>query len=243
MKKQSLFLSLLLLGFLFFYSSCDLIDIFNDDPGGVVDNSQIGVLKSLILTTAENAQGDCDNDDNLELTRQALNELIDQLVSLAPSRTETEKLNEVAGAWQQVWSDNVIANVPGVCFEAEDIYQVVSPDGYYWNIFQARLLGLNFSGYIRGEYTVEDAYLPTTITGNFFATGALTPGTDLPGLAQRAENGEISRAILVPSLPINGDTGRMGNLYVDEDLRIMTDGRSAAESETIFVMHRVEAVQ
>jgi hypothetical protein len=243
MKKKVLFLSLLLLGFLFFQSSCELIDIFNDDPGGVVDNSRIGVLKSLILTTAENARGDCDNDDNLELTRRTLNELIDQLVSIAPQRTEAEKLIEVAGAWQQVWSDNVIANVPGVCFEAEDIYQVVSPDGFYWNIFQARFLGLNFTGYIRGEYTVEDAYLPTAITGNFFATGALTSGADLLNLAQRAENGEISRAILVPSLPINGDTGRMGNLYVDEDLRIVTDGRSAAESETIFVMRRSAVVE
>lgn len=246
MKARSLLLFLFLAGATFFHSSCELLDIFDpdfgNDPGDGNDNSPVAVLKGLILEAAENARGDCDGDDNLEPVRASINELVEQLVDLVPERTEAEKLEQVTGAWRQVWSDASLTDLPGVCIEAEHMYQVVSPEGYYYNISQARLLGLEFMSYIRGTYTVEENFLATEVANNFFSGDIPAPGTDLERLARRAEDGRISRARFVPPLPINGDTGRMANVYVDDDLRIVTDGRPVGESEVLFVMRRAEEV-
>lgn len=242
MRTRLFFLPFLLLGFSLFLSSCELIDIFDPDtPGG--GGSQTAILKGLILQAAQNAQGDCDGSDNLEPARISLNELVEQLLAITPSRTEAEKSEQVVGSWQQVWSDNDIANIPGVCFEAEDMYQVVFPDGFYYLLSQVRFAGLNFTSYVRGQYEVEDTALPIEITNNFFATGGLSPGINLRRQAQRAEDGRISRAPFVPGLPINGDTGQWANVFVDDELRIVTDGRSPAESDFLYVLRRVQDVQ
>ena len=249
MKLSFVLTRLLLVCLMCSLASCDLLDMLggpDDDPiggGGGPDPTDIAGLRAEIFEIAEAAQGDCDGQDNSPAVRERISELIDQLALLTPTRTESEKLSDIVGGWQQIWSDTRFTSIPGVCFEAEDIYQVVYPDGFYYNISQVRFLGRTYTNYTRGEYEVGTDFLPIVFTNNFFARGGLEPGTNLVDLGLQAENGEIARAPFIPSIPLNGATGRLGNWYVDEELRVITDGRSARESNGIFVSRRVEVVQ
>jgi len=230
-----LIFSLLVTASLCTFTSCDK----DEEP----DNSEAIVqLRNEILADAEAARTPCDDADNGTQIRTALSTKIDELVALAPRRTEPQKAAEVLGGWLQVWSDNPFTTVDNICFDTERIYQIVYADNFYYNISEVTAFGQRVSYFIRGEYENGEDFLPVEFTDAYFSFMPLTIGTDLVQLGETAEAGGIEAAPLPPT-PVVGITGQLSNLYVDEELRIVTDGNSAAESSDIYVMRRQAAIE
>lgn len=196
-------------------------------------NARIQELKDDIKTIALANRDDTVN--SLQV-RNTLQPLINELVALTPSRSEAEKLDQVVGAWRNLWSDQQFG--PGV--DPAQVYQVVSDDGYYYNISLAHSPQGDVTNFLRGAYDDQGSYLAIEFTANSVRPGFFAPGTDLKALAANFEAGEIE-AQPVPG-PI-GVTGALINAYVDDDLRIVT-GNSTADSQLrLFILERVESVQ
>ncbi len=200
-------------------------------------------LKKAIVLIAERAKGTCDEDDNDPAVTRVLNRLTDKLVRAVPARTESEKLPQVAGGWKLVWSDLEVSGQGGepVCTSTDGVYQVVSPNNYYWNIFTARPPGGEAStGFLRGKYETTPNRLKIEFTELAVSPSVPPPGTDLVDLADRAENGEF-----IPLPPGNGVgvTGELRNEYVDDEVRIVrgSDDRPG-NPESIFVLVRADVV-
>jgi|GEM_PF-2014846 len=200
---------------------------------------RVRVLTTVILAVAEGAQGTCDEDDNNPVVAAVLDRLTDRLVAAAGPRTEDEKLPEVTGGWRQVWSD--LDSGSPVCTRADRIYQVVSPDGFYWNIAEAQPPGgaPPVLGFLRGEYRVTPDFLEVAFTRQAVSPVVPPAGTDLVDLATQAENGEFTA---LPDGPPVGVTGELANVYVDDNLRIVRgrDDRPGSE-ESLFVLVRADA--
>jgi hypothetical protein len=201
--------------------------------------SRVSALKLAIVSIAKAAQqGVCDQDDNNPVISRILNRLTDELVRLTPKQTEAEKLPKVAGGWRQVWSD--LDNSAPVCISAKDIYQVVSPSGYYWNISKTILPQGNSLGLLRGKYEVQPDFLRIEFTNQAFSPVYPAKGTNLVALAERAENGEF---IPLPSgFPV-GLKGNLQNSYVDDTLRIVRGEDDRPDDKPgIFILLRADVI-
>ncbi len=201
---------------------------------------RVEVLKRAIVSIARGAQGACDQDDNDPVVSKGLRRLTSKLVRISPPRTETDKLAQVAGGWKQEWADLRIGS-PN-CTDADSIYQVVSPDGYYWNISTTRpAAGPPSLGLLRGKFAVTPDFLEIEFT-NLAVSPVVPPlGTDLVDLATRAERGEF--VALPPFFPV-GVKGELKNVYVDDDLRIVTgDDDSPGSVDSIFVLTRADVTR
>ncbi|WP_413586945.1 PAP/fibrillin family protein [Bdellovibrio sp. HCB274] len=192
----------------------------NGYAGGSRD--RVSELKELILEIANNARGEFDNEDNSAEARAALDPLVDELVSLVPQKTETKKLPLVVGSWKQVWSDGPGGGPPGSGGTlADSVFQVVFPDGYYWNIGKNQVGETKSMGYLRGKFTIDVNKLDIEFTKSVGSPGCAPDDTESYLLAMQAETGAFD------SMPTPGPIGKKGflaNTYVDEDLRICRGG-------------------
>jgi hypothetical protein len=199
-------------------------------------------LKRVIVLIAERARGRCDEDDNNPVVGQVLNLLTDKLVRAAPARTEFEKLPQVAGGWKQVWSNlEATPGGPPRCTAADGIYQVVSPDSYYWNISRSvQPGGPPGLGLLRGKYQTTPDFLRIEFTDLAVSPVVPPAGTNLVDLANRAENGEF---IALPPGPPVGVSGELRNAFVDDEVRIVrgSDDRPGSPA-SIFVLVRADVL-
>jgi len=196
-------------------------------------------LRDAILITAEAARTECDGDDNDPAIRERLSTWADRLVALGPDLPEGDKVDLVVGEWEQLWSDAPFSELPGFCYVGDRMWQLVFAEGYYYNLanVENRREGVR-RNFVRGVFTVEPESLAVEFTDAYFAEGMFDESTDLTAAALAAEAGEVERGD--PSFPPVGSSARLKNLYVDEVLRITTDGASASDSSNIFVMRRVD---
>lgn len=200
---------------------------------------KIAALRAAIVAVARAAQGQCDGDDNSPEVSAVLNTLTDELLNLVPARSEAEKLPQVAGGWKQVWAD--LQGGGPFCISANDIYQVVSPAGYYWNISKNITPQGAVAGFLRGKYAVGEGALRIEFTAQAISPVYPPAGTRLDELAARAERGEFPR--LPPGPPV-GVKGDLQNTYVDSQLRIVRgrDDRPGSRP-SLFVLLRADTIR
>lgn len=204
---------------------------------------ELVLLRDQILEEAELARGACDGDDNDPAVRASLSALIDELVAASPTETESEKLSRVIGVWDQVWSDTPFTEFDGICFIGDQIFQVVFEDQFYYNLAQVEAFGASNRNFVRGQFDVLPDVLDVTFTGGFVASGEIGATAEaLRDEALAAEAGDIE-ALPLPSFIEPGTPGRLRNYYVDDVLRVITDGSSATESDGIYVTRRVPEVE
>jgi hypothetical protein len=163
--------------------------------------------------------------DNLDAVRAELDPLVDRLARHFGARPATAKLPLVAGAWRQMWSDFPYQMNPILRMDAAQIYQVVSSDGYYYNLGDDRAFGfLGLTGVLRGEYTPDGARLRVAFTDVGYRLGLLRDDDDLVRLASDIEGGcrgyfRVPGGGRAPRGPV-GIRGTLETVYVDGDLRI-----------------------
>ena len=205
-------------------------------------------LKSKILILAETFKGQPDKDFKKQ---KKLDKLVNDLVEAFPQPPISERLDLLAGSWQQVFgvynyrkNDGSVDPNLGV----NEIYQVVSPEGHYYNVSPLYRNGNKERERItllRGEYKLTDE--KNTLAVKF---------TKFPGLRERpadlelwelpplAENDQLDTITIVPTFVVKlfFSGGFLEEVYTDETLRIAY-GRSQGEDPSdkrIYILKRVK---
>ncbi len=208
----------------------------------------IAELKSQILQLAKSYEGQGDPDRSLQKT---LDVLVAELVARSPMPPVRERISLVSGVWKQVWGpydyrDDKGGVDPTLGFS--EIYQVVFPEGYYYNVAPYYPNGDQTKeqiGYLRGEFALD----PTD------DKGLVVRFTRYPGVEKRpagiqiwelpalSEAGQVENEIaIVPTWVVEQffKGGRLEEVYTDHDLRIVygTSARPQAH-RFLYVMSRV----
>lgn len=158
--------------------------------------------------------------DNADDVRVQVEPLVAKLAKHFGQRSAAQKVPLVAGAWRQIWSDFPYPMAPFVSMDYEQIYQVVSADGHYWNIGDSRAFGfIGITGVLRGKYELDGTRLNIEFTNSGFRFGRLSRGVDLVGYADDLESGDKTYLGLPGGGPV-GISGTLETLYVDGDLRV-----------------------
>jgi hypothetical protein len=163
--------------------------------------------------------------DNAAEVRAQLEPLVKQLERGFIGRSAARKKGVVVGTWYQLWSDLPIMSSFFNSTDLSQIYQVVTADGYYYNLSDGRSFGLlPTTGVLRGAYKPEGNLFRIRFTNVGYQFGKLSRGQDLMQYAKDLNSGEESIIGLpsggnAPRGPVN-ITGALITAYADADIRI-----------------------
>ncbi|MEM8812496.1 MAG: hypothetical protein AAGF59_07735 [Pseudomonadota bacterium] len=219
-------------------------------PALAADGRSLATLKAEIFDLAERFKGEGDPDFSRQ---KQLEVLVDKLLAVAPQRAVVERLDTLAGTWKQVWGPyDYRNNKRGIDPRAavDDIYQVVFPGGYYYNVTYG---DPKKAGDTLDVFLLRGEYKPVANTGDFLKvrftrfpkTRVPASKTDIWSLAADAETGTLARqSSVVPALIVRlfFGGGYLREVYTDETLRITYGGRRLKDrtDEFIYVMRRVD---
>lgn len=205
-------------------------------------SKRIAELKRQILHISEQASRKVtyDNEDNDPAVRARLNPLIQELLSLAPRRTQQETLADVVGVWKSVWSD--LTYFGPFAPRADAMYQVVFPTGYYYNLSTYDGAAGSFTSVIKGTFVVAEPTLQIEFVKTTRFPEVLPRGADLATLAMQAELGVYDAEVDPNNAPGLGFRSTFRQEYVDEDLRIGT-GPVFNGFNTLFILRRADKVE
>jgi hypothetical protein len=217
---------------------------------GVVEDKSVEVrsLKQEILELAQAYAGQGDPDFSKQ---KSLDPLVKRLTALTSPPPVKERLNLLHGTWKQVWGPyDYRDRKRGVDPELgiDEIYQVVFPGGYYYNVAPLYEKGDKSKmrvALLRGEYRLDGRgteLLRVKFT-RYPGVKGRPADTPLWELASLAESGRLeNRTTIVPTFIVKlfFGGGVLREVYTDEDLRILygSDGKNF-DREFIYVMTRV----
>jgi cytochrome c556 len=211
-------------------------------PSDASRSQRITELKREILRISEQASRKVtyDNEDNDPAVRARLTPLIQELLALAPARTQQETLTDVVGVWKSVWSD--LSYFGPFAPRADSMYQVVFPTGYYYNLSTYDGAAGTFTSVIKGTFFVAEPTLQIEFVKATRFPEALPRGADLATVAMRAELGVYDFELDPNNAPGIGFRSTFRQEYVDEDLRIGT-GPVMNGFNTLFILRRADKVE
>jgi len=222
---------------------------FAKDFTPVQDLNDVQSLKSEIIKIAEYYTGQGDPDFKIQKT---LDPYVDKLTDIAPQAPIDSRIDILAGKWQQVWGPyEYRTNARGVdpSFDTKNIYQVVSEDGYYWNVgldLNKRTKKVKKITLLRGEYQVSEG---NDLKIRFTRLKSLKPKripeglnlTDLPELAETNDLPGMRTTLPNFFVKLFFGSGTLTEVYTDEDLRLAygTSNQDGVRG-FLYVMKRVD---
>ena len=209
----------------------------------------ISSLKQAIVTTAEKYQGLGDPDFKIQ---NELEPLVQKLLVLKPQSNVMDRLPLLFGVWKQVWGPyEYRKNNRGVdpTINAKEIYQVVSPEGFYYNVspnMDAKTKKEKNINYLRGQYSLSKKD-PVGLDAKFIKfIGMKQRPSDRPiyKFVDEAERDQLPTQItVVPHLIVKlfFGGGTLREIYTDEDLRILygSNGKEF-KNQYLYIMTRVK---
>ena len=210
--------------------------------------AEVARIKAELFTLAESFEGQGDPDFSIQ---RQLQPLVDELLAAVPQPPVKDRLPLLHGAWKQIWGPYDYRNDKrGVDPETtvDEIYQVVFPGGYYYNvnpILEGREPGQERIALLRGEYILDpdDPLLLRVRFTNFPGNKGRPQDMPLWELPALAEQGELpDKTWIVPSVIVKlfFGGGALREVYTDHDMRILyaTDSKNF-EQDYLYVMRRV----
>jgi hypothetical protein len=197
-------------------------DVTIESGEGMLTAAEVAATKAQIRAIA---LPNIERLDNLPQVRAQLDPLVQKLARHYGQRSATAKLRLVAGAWREIWTDQPYPMMWFRQMDYKQIYQVVSPNGHYWNLGDDKLIGfIGTTGALRGKYAPNGTKIELEFTRTGFRFGRLPKGQDLVKLASDIESGatgiiSIPGGGQAPNGPI-GIQGSLETVYVDGDMRI-----------------------
>ncbi|MFZ4715431.1 MAG: hypothetical protein ACOYL6_17030 [Bacteriovoracaceae bacterium] len=208
----------------------------------------IKVLKELIVKTAGKYQGLGDPDFKIQ---NELEPLVNKLLTLQPQTTVINRLPLIFGVWKQVWGPyEYRKNDRSVdpTLNPKEIYQVVSPEGFYYNVSP----NLDPKGrkekninYLKGKYVLSKKD-PNGLDVKFVKfIGMKTRPTEkaIYQYVEEAERNQLPTQItIVPKLIVKlfFGGGTLREIYTDEDLRILYGSNNKEfKNQYLYIMTRV----
>lgn len=202
-------------------------------------DNRVEALKKKILSMAEDYRGQDDVDGK---KRHRLDALINQLLAETPDTPIAQKIKKLQGAWEQVWGPYGFDRLDGFELDANNMYQVIYPDGYYYNIGFSTFYGQKTTGFVRGKYEAFDDKLKVQFTENKFAIGFIPPKVNLIDLGTLKEAGFIKTQDVpggISSIP-----AYLHEVYVDKDIRITYGGRNYNDTDNdLYVLKRIKSIK
>lgn len=205
--------------------------------------------KREILTLAESYSGQGDPDRSKQ---KSFESLVQKLLSQAPQPALKDRLSLLAGAWKQIWGPYDYRNERrGVDpnLGVDEIYQVVSEHGFYYNVApeykggdrsRERILLL------RGEYRLDDknANLLRVRFTSLSSVTARPADKQLWQLPALAESHELNnRTTVLPGFLVRlfFGGGALREVHTDQEMRITygSNGKDLSK-DFIYVMTRVK---
>lgn len=215
---------------------------------GFANSFEISLVKAQIVGLAKIYEGQGDPDFSKQ---KRLDVLVNKLLALSPQPPISERLPLLDGVWKQVWGPYDYRNDDrGVDpnLGVKEIYQVVSRDGFYYNVSPLYKNGDKKKeriGLLRGEFKLDQNF-KDVIRVKFTNYPGVNPrpkGVRIWELAEAAEAGELENKItILPSIFVKlfFGGGALREVYTDKDLRLAygSNGKSF-ERESLYVMVRV----
>ena len=211
--------------------------------------SEINKLKSEIVALAKTFEGEPDPDYKIQNT---LEPLVEKLLALSPQSPVKDRLPLLYGTWKQVWGPYDYRNDDrGIDPELgiEEIYQVISPDGYYYNVSPLYKNGDKNKvriGLLRGEYRL-DSKDPNALNVEFTKYPGVEgrpASVDIWTLAEKAESCTLENKInIVPTwiVKIFFGGGALQEIYTDENLRILYGANDTEfKDRYLYIMTKVD---
>jgi hypothetical protein len=210
-------------------------------------SAEVETLKREILALAASFAGQGDPDFSKQ---RAIEGLIAPLLAAAPQRPVSQRLDVLTGAWRQIWGPyDYRGSGRGVdpALAANEIYQVVFREGFYYNVTPLRAKGKERResiALLKGHYRVDDA------KGDVLRVCFV----DYPGFANRPdgytlwnlpaalESGSLRNDIdIVPTLVVKlfFGGGALREIYTDDNVRLLYGASGTAFRDPyLYVMTR-----
>jgi hypothetical protein len=212
-------------------------------------DASVAELRARILALAREYAGQGDPD---RTKQQSFEPLIAALLTANPQQPVAERLPRLAGVWRQVWGPYTYrGDDRGVdpALGTEEIFQVIFPAGYYYNIaplYRGENRAKERIACLRGEYRIapdNPTWLRVRFTRYPGADGRPSTPANLWELAPLAEQGKLPRPIaIVPTWIVRlfFGGGVLREVYTDDTLRLTygsDDGSTARDY--LYVLERV----
>ncbi len=210
---------------------------------------EISVLKNNIVTTAQKYQGLGDPDYKIQ---KELEPMVQKLLTLSPQKNVSDRLPLLYGVWKQVWGpyeykDNKRGVDPSL--KADEIYQVVSPEGFYYNVnpnLDPKTKQVQRVDYLRGEYKLSKTNpigLDVKFT-KFIGMKKRPTEKSIYSFVDEAERDQLPNQVtVVPSLVVKFffTGGTLQEVYTDENLRILYGSNNKEfKNKYLYIMTKVK---
>ncbi len=203
------------------------------------ENQDVRVLelKNEIISMAKSFEGKPDVDGKLQ---SALEDKVEQLEKIIPYSTMEEKASKIVGAWRQVfgpYSKKADGKIPSSSVP-HHIYQVILPNGFFYNVALAEGLGLKAVILLKGKYSVEAESIKATFVRNSVMFKNLPSDESYYLLPEKLEKKEISVIDLPKSIPPVGTSGELIEVYADQDIRILRGKSPTFKKVALLIMEK-----
>jgi hypothetical protein len=203
------------------------------------ENQDVRVLeiKKEIISMAKSFEGKPDVDGKLQ---SALEEKVEQLEKIIPYSTMEEKASKIVGAWRQVfgpYSKKADGKIPSSSV-TDHIYQVILPNGYFYNVALAEGLGLKAVILLKGKYVVDAESIKATFVRNSLLFKNLPSDESYYLLPEKLEKNEIKVIDLPKSIPPVGTTGELLEVYADSEIRILRGKSPTFKKVALLIMEK-----
>lgn len=200
---------------------------------------QICDLRKTILSIAEHYRGQEDPNGSKQ---KYLEYYIRQLINISNPISIEEKVKRLRGGWEQVWGPYRFDRLDGFQLDANNMYQIIYPEGYYYNVGFSTFYGQATTGFVRGEYEISGDRLEVHFTENQFAAGFLPEKINLVDLGKLKE----AHFLKTQDVPggISGEAAYLNEVYVDNLLRITYGSRDGSDdTRELYVLKRIEKIK
>lgn len=212
-------------------------------------DEDIRILKQKIVTTAEKYQGQGDPEFKIQ---KELEPFVNKLLLLKPQSDVNERLPLLFGVWKQVWGPyDYRNNNRGVdpTLNPKEIYQVVAPEGFYYNVSPNMDLKTKKEkniNYLKGKYILSSKD-PVGLDVKFVKfIGMKNRPSERPiyKYVEEAERNQLPNQItVVPKIIVKlfFGGGTLREVYTDESLRILYGSNgSEFKNQYLYIMTKVD---
>lgn len=209
---------------------------------------EVSSLKQKIVATAQKYQGQGDPDFKIQ---KELEPLVNKLITLKPQANVKERLPLLFGVWKQVWGPYEYRKDDrsvDPTLNPKEIYQVISPEGFYYNVspnMDAKTNKEKNINYLRGQYKIseKDSIGIDVKFVKFIGMKTRPVEKEIYQYVDEAERDQLPNQITVVPRPIVKlffGGGTLREVYTDDNLRILYGSNNKEfAKQYLYVMTKV----
>jgi hypothetical protein len=212
-----------------------------------LNSMTIEELKSELVLRASKYTGQGDPDYKIQ---NELEPFVNRMIELNPQAPVKDRLHLLYGVWKQVWGpydyrDDTRRVDPSI--GVNEIYQVIDPDGFYYNVspsYKNGNLKKEKINYLKGQYSLSKTN-PNGLDVKFLKFPGMSKrpeGRPIYDFVKEAEEGTLPNQVtIVPTFIVRifFGGGTLVEVYTDETIRILYgSNKDEFKKKYLYVMIR-----